>query len=165
MDKTFEALGNQDELNAVLGIAREYCSLSNNGIEPMLMEIQCRLFDIGSAIATPPSSSTQKKEYTKFNDKYVSVLEKWIDEMDAALPPLSNFVIPSGGFSATHLNLARTVCRRTERSVVSLVQAGEVDQQVGVYLNRLSDFLFVAARTAAAREGQTETVWRKGDYN
>ena len=160
-DKTFEVLGHQDELNAVLGIAREYCYISNNGLDNILAEIQSRLFDLGAAVATPTSSSQDKRQYTEFPSYHTEQLEIWIDELDSQLPPITNFVIPSGGLSCTHLNLARTVCRRAERSVVELVQSGKVDGEVGKYLNRLSDLLFVAGRIAASREKKVEMLWQK----
>lgn len=100
-DRAFEALGHQDELNAVLGLAREHCRVSDNGLAPMLSEIQSRLFDLGAAIATPAqTSSDEKKEYTRFPQEFTQRLEEWIDEIDCQLPPLTNFVIPSGGFSS-----------------------------------------------------------------
>lgn len=161
-DPTFEALGNQDELNAVIGIAREHCSISGNGLENMLVEIQCTLFDVGAAIATPlENSSEEKKKYVEFSPAFTSQVEEWIDELDASLPPLTNFVIPSGGLSSTNLNFARTVCRRAERSVVPLVLEGHVDGEVGKYLNRLSDFFFAASRVASHKEGKKEIIWKK----
>ena len=162
-DPVFEALGHQDELNACIGIAREYCALNNNkDLASKLIEIQSRLFDLGAAVATPvPSSSEAKLRYTEFPPRHTAQLEQWIDEMDAGLPPLTHFVIPSGGLCSTHLHLARTVCRRAERAVVPLVARSEVHTEVGVYLNRLSDFLFVASRVASAHEGTKEIFWRK----
>lgn len=161
-DMTFEALGHQDELNAIIGIAREYCEHSDNGLDKMLTEIQSRLFDLGAAVATPvQTSSEEKKAYTTFPSEFTSKIEEWLDHLDAQLPPLTNFVIPSGGMTSLYLNLARTICRRAERAVVPLVHAEQVDGEVGRYLNRLSDFLFVAARTAAVREGRVEILWRK----
>eukprot|EP01038_Epipyxis_sp_PR26KG_P012810 gene12810-17173_t len=159
----FHALGHQDELNAVIGIAVEYCLISNNGLDKMLIEIQSRLFDLGAAVATPTttSSTEDKKAYTLFSPKHTSRLEEWIDELDSDLPPLVNFIIPSGGLSATHLNLARTVCRRAERAVVPLMLDNVVDAEVCKYLNRLSDFLFAAMRTASKRENKPETIWKK----
>lgn len=161
-DLVFHALGNSDEMNAALGVAREYCAVAGNGLESMLEEIQCRLFDVGAAIATPANSSSEKKlSYTKFEVSNIDELEEWIDRLDAELPPLTNFVIPSGGISATHLNLSRTVCRRLERSVIPLAAEGYVDAELARYLNRLSDFLFVCVRIAAKREGREEILWRK----
>lgn len=162
-DPVFEALGHSDELNAVLGICREYCSRSGlTDLVERLEEIQSRLFDLGAAIATPSQrSSDEKLRYTEFHSIHTERMERWIDIMDAALPPLQHFVIPSGGLVSTHLNLARTICRRAERSVTPMIQSGEVNPEVGRYLNRLSDFLFVASRVAAAREGTKEVLWRK----
>jgi cob(I)alamin adenosyltransferase len=91
----FHTLGHQDELNAAIGIASEYCALTRNGLQPMLIEIQSRLFDLGAAVATPAQSSPEEKvNYTKFNPKATLRLEEWIDRLDAQLPPLTNFVIP-----------------------------------------------------------------------
>lgn len=161
-DNVFEVLGHQDELCCILGIAREHCAARRNGLEGYLIEIQSRLFDLGAAVATPiANSSDEKKKYVAFDSKYTAQIESWIDALDAALPPLSNFVIPSGGLSCTHLNLARAVCRRAERAAIPLIQDDAVDAEVGRYLNRLSDFLFAAGRSAAMREGQSEILWRK----
>ena len=160
-DITFEVLGHQDELNAIIGIAREHCIISSNGLEDMLAEIQSRLFDLGAAVATPSTSSQDKRQYTEFPSYHTEQLEIWIDELDSQLPPITNFVIPSGGFSCTHLNHARTVCRRAERAAVELVQSGKVDAEVGKYLNRLSDLLFVSGRIAASREKRQENLWQK----
>jgi cob(I)alamin adenosyltransferase len=161
-DGVFETLGHQDELCAVLGIAREYCEASGNGLSDDLAEIQSRLFDLGAAVATPmQTSSSEKKSFTEFPSQFTIELENRIDSLDAALPPLTNFRIPSGGMSSTHLNLARAVCRRAERSVVPLVAAEQCDIECGKYLNRLSDYLFAAARTAAHKEGKEEKLWVK----
>jgi cob(I)alamin adenosyltransferase len=109
----FDVLGHQDELNAVIGIAREHCALTQNGLDEMLIEIQSRLFDLGAAVATPvQTSSNRKKAYTEFSQLHTATIESWIDQIDSTLPPIVNFVIPSGGMSSTHLNLARAVCRR-----------------------------------------------------
>ncbi len=91
----FHTLGHQDELNAAIGIASEHCMISKNGLQPMLSEIQSRLFDLGAAVATPvQGSSDAKVAYTKFSPKFTAKLEEWIDGLDAQLPPLTNFVIP-----------------------------------------------------------------------
>ena len=161
-DMVFEVLGNQHELCAILGIARHYCEIGDNGLHEIIAEIQSRLFDLGAAVATPvQTSSEDKKQYTTFSPVFTAKLEEHIDILDSLLPPLNQFRIPSGGLSSIHLNHARTVCRRAERSVVPLIAAEQVDQEVGRYLNRLSDFLFAAARTAAHREGAEELLWKK----
>lgn len=161
-DITFEVLGHQDELNAIIGIAREHCTIAGNGLDKMLAEISSRIFDLGGAVATPvQTSSLKKKAYTEFSPLHTSVIEEWIDTVDGTLPPITNFVIPSGGMSSTYLNLARAVCRRAERSVYPLIEKEQVDAEVGRYLNRLSDLLFAFQRAAAMREGQEELLWRK----
>ena len=91
----FHTLGHQDELNAVIGIAAEFCAVSKNGLQPMLHQIQSRLFDLGAAVATPPQGSSEDKiNYTRFSPIATLKLEEWIDALDSQLPPLTNFVLP-----------------------------------------------------------------------
>ncbi|CAM9270798.1 unnamed protein product [Chrysoparadoxa australica] len=161
-DAVFEALGTCDELNAVLGVAREHCIATRNGMQSLLEEIQSRLLDVGAAIATPKNkSSDEKLSYTRFPARCTKEIECAIDELDSHLPPLTTFILPSGGHSAAALHVARVVCRRAERRVMPLVEGGEVDAEVGRYLNRLSDFFFAAARYAAFVEGFEEATWHK----
>lgn len=160
-DAIFEALGNNDELSSSIGLAREYCK-DGHLISKMLQEIQCVLQDIGSHIATPRTASTRTKlEQTEFNKKHVENLENWIDELDKELPPLKNFILPSGGKGSAHIHVARTICRRTERRIVPLFRDGHVEETVAMYLNRLSDFLFTAARYTAQCEGKQEIVYKR----
>lgn len=92
---------------------------------------------MGAAIATPvPTSSETKRERTRFDHKHVEDVEQWVDLIDQRLPPLKNFILPSGGLCSAHLHVARTICRRAERTVIPLVQSGQVDPEVGKYLNR-----------------------------
>eukprot|EP01120_Amphizonella_sp_Union-15-10_P000058 TRINITY_DN10065_c0_g1_i1.p1 TRINITY_DN10065_c0_g1~~TRINITY_DN10065_c0_g1_i1.p1 ORF type:complete len:190 (-),score=15.58 TRINITY_DN10065_c0_g1_i1:22-591(-) len=136
-DEVFEALGATDELNAHLGLAIEHCKAANNALDTFLEEIQSRLLDIGSHVATPRSSSPEKHlERTLFNENHVKTLETWIDKLDNELPPLRNFILPSGGFASSQLHVARTVCRRAERSIAPLYRLGLVDTQVFQYINR-----------------------------
>ena len=162
-DLVFEALGNTDELNASLGVAKEYCISADNGLAPSLSIVQSRLLDLGSAIATPRmnTKSDARMEHTSFPEDHVLIVESWIDELDAQLPQLKNFILPSGGLCSSHLHVARAVCRRAERSVVPLVNDGEVESSVQQYLNRLSDYFFTAARFAASHDGESETTYRK----
>ncbi|KAG2184422.1 hypothetical protein INT43_000331 [Umbelopsis isabellina] len=171
-DQIFEALGTTDELTSHLGMAREYCDTQNNGLSEKLEVIQCLLQDIGSNIATPKGGANEFKrelslhgltERTKFdeNGSHVKDLEDWIDELDRELPPLKNFILPSGGLAASSLHIARSVCRRAERRVHPLIQLDAADASTGKYLNRLSDYLFMAARYAAKYEGKEETVYKK----
>eukprot|EP00026_Physarum_polycephalum_P013969 Phypoly_transcript_14432.p1 GENE.Phypoly_transcript_14432~~Phypoly_transcript_14432.p1 ORF type:complete len:238 (+),score=30.78 Phypoly_transcript_14432:55-768(+) len=159
-DEIFSVLGDTDELNAHLGVAAEHCRTANNGIATKIEEIQSNLLDIGAHIATPRESASQAhKDRTKFNAEHVKTLESWIDEMDSQLPALRNFILPGGGLSSAHLHVARAVCRRAERAMVGLSQKQEIDESVRVYLNRLSDFLFVGARFAAKQENKSEVVY------
>eukprot|EP00501_MAST-03F_sp_TOSAG23-6_P000950 GSMAST32.ASY1.ANO1.986.1 assembled CDS len=140
VDQCFCALGDADELNAHVGLAREHCIASKIDLEEKLAEIQSRLLDVGSAIATPLDTSTETQ--------LKRAAFQWIDTLDKELPPLKNFILPGGGFAAAQLHVARTVCRRTPASV-------------RIYLNRLSDFFFVAARYATQISGHHEVVYKK----
>jgi cob(I)alamin adenosyltransferase len=170
-DLTFEALGNTDELNAAVGLAAAHCqALDASGADlqaallPQLQAVQSCLLDIGSAVATPRSQSSDAQlARARFDaaDDATASLERWIDTMDESLPELRNFILPGGGTVGSSLHLARAICRRTERSVVPLVDAGECDAGVVVYVNRLSDYLFVAARYAALLTKCEETSYRK----
>jgi cob(I)alamin adenosyltransferase len=159
----FAALGDVDELNAHLGLARELCATESVGIEEQLVEIQSRLLDVGSAVATPQrtSSAAQLARASFASIDLAQQLEVWIDAMDDTLPPLKNFILPSGGAASSQLHIARTVCRRAERALVPLIRDGDLDSGVGRYVNRLSDYLFVAARFAAAKAGKAEVVYKK----
>ncbi|KAJ3161309.1 DNA-directed DNA polymerase alpha catalytic subunit pol1 [Geranomyces michiganensis] len=163
-DDIFEALGTTDELSSLLGLAIAYSTDAQNGLEVKLHKVQCLLQDIGSNIATPRSNASDLKlARTTFDvdGKLVDELETWIDELDAQLPQLKNFILPSGGKAASTLHMARSVARRAERRAVPIVAAGVADESTVKYLNRLSDFLFNAARFAAKHEGQVETIYRK----
>eukprot|EP00887_Chlorella_sp_A99_P003214 scaffold9.g3214.t1 len=164
-DAVFAALGDVDELNSAVGVAREACRTLDAGLAAQLESIQSRLLDVGSAVATPrtsPAAAGHKLHRTEFaGAAHVAQLEAWIDGMTEQLSPLSQFILPGGGQASAFLHLARTVCRRAERSVVPLVSAGAAEPAVVMYLNRLSDYLFTAARFAALRAGEPETVWQK----
>ncbi|KAF9430304.1 hypothetical protein BGZ94_007478 [Podila epigama] len=136
-DRIFEALGAVDELNSSIGIAHHYCKKSANGLDEQLIEIQCNLQDIGSNIATPrnDSSETQLRN-TTFDEGHLLKLESWIDHLDA-------------------------ICRRTERTTIPVVENNDADEAVLKYLNRLSDYLFAAARYAAKHDGVEENVYKK----
>ena len=132
-------------------------------IEAKLVRIQCTLLDIGSFIATPKTKASEKQleRLSKFNSTLTSDLEKWIDEFELELPTLKNFILPSGGKLASVLHLSRAICRRAERSMHPLVQSNDLDSEVVIYVNRLSDFLFVCARYASMKQGKEETVYKK----
>lgn len=128
---------------------------------PQLTELQSRLLDVGSAVATPMDASSEAKlKATAFDAGATRTLEQWIDAMDEHLPALTQFLLPGGGKPAAHLHVARATCRRAERSVVAL-GCGHVSVDVRVFLNRLSDYLFTAARFATAAQGCKETAYKK----
>jgi cob(I)alamin adenosyltransferase len=155
------AYGDIDELNCHIGIC---VTLLADGSIPelreMLITIQNELFDIGSELATPPGQSWPGLPQT--TAEHVERLERWIDQLNAELPELKSFVLPGG----THLNaqahLARAVCRRAERAVLTLAETEPVSPEVGRYLNRLSDLLFVMSRSAAHAAGTPEYLWVPG---
>ncbi|MBN3316724.1 MMAB protein, partial [Atractosteus spatula] len=161
-DQVFDALGTTDELSSAIGLAREFCLDQGHVFTEELHKIQCVLQDVGSNIATPLTSARQSHiERTKFGAEPVFELERWIDKYTDELPPLTSFILPSGGKSSAALHLARAVCRRAERSVAPIVRAGESDANVAKYLNRLSDYLFTLARYAAMKEGKKEIIYRR----
>lgn len=163
-DLVFDALGVTDELNSLIGVAREYCEgLPNSGVLCSQLEtIQSRLLDVGSAVATPLDNATEKKvARAAFPTGPTEDLERWIDAFDEKLPPLTNFILPSGGQAASFLHLARTTCRRAERKIVPLVRAAKVQAEVARYMNRLSDYLFTVARFAARAANKEEVIYKK----
>jgi len=157
-DPRIEAYGTVDELNAVLGMARSTGDLPAP-LDEQLATIQDDLFNVGTDLATP--TADRWEGMYQVGDADVQRLEEWIDGLNAELEPLEEFVLPGGGPLGAHLHLARTVCRRAERRVVSLL-AHAPDQSPGAlrYLNRLSDHLFVASRYAAKAAKVPETTWR-----
>ncbi|XP_060927773.1 corrinoid adenosyltransferase isoform X1 [Limanda limanda] len=161
-DHIFQALGNADELSSAIGLAREFCLDKGHTFTYQLDKIQCILQDVGSNIATPRSSARESHtKKTQFSAQPITDLETWIDNFTKELPPLTNFILPSGGKSSAALHLARTVCRRAERSVAPIVRSGEADPDVAKFLNRLSDYLFTVARYAAMKEGSEETIYKR----
>uniref|UniRef100_UPI00358DFA7B corrinoid adenosyltransferase MMAB isoform X3 n=1 Tax=Myxine glutinosa TaxID=7769 RepID=UPI00358DFA7B len=161
-DAVFEALGATDELTCAIGLAREYCQETGQTFVEELEQVQCFLQDVGSCLATPHSSAKDSHlERTAFDGSAAELLERWIDAHSAELPPLTNFILPSGGKSSTMLHLARATCRRAERRVASIVREKQVDATVAQFLNRLSDYLFTVARHAAMNEGREERIYRR----
>ena len=169
-DAIFDALGNTDELNSSLGLAREFAlemqtdpQNVSKDIEAKLIKIQSILLDIGSHIATPKTKAEQKQldRLSTFDSNLIKELESWIDSLDQELPILKNFILPSGGKCASTLHLSRAICRRLERSVQPLLQSNDLDRNVCIYINRLSDFLFVCARYCSMKEKKVETIYKK----
>ena len=156
--------GGHGRAELLIGVAREHCrSLPDcEGLLGQLETIQSRLLDVGSAVATPPGKATATKvERAAFPTGPTEDLESWIDAYDETLPPLRNFILPSGGLAASFLHLARTTCRRAERRIVPLVREENIQTEVCVFMNRLSDYLFTAARFAARQAEEEEVVYKK----
>lgn len=157
-DPRIEAYGAIDELNSFLGLARSAELLPD--IDALLAAVQNDLFSLGAELATPDPHAHGT---ALISDAHVAQLEKAIDKFDARLAPLRTFVLPAGTPAAAALHVARTVCRRAERRLVSLLRIAHVPiRPVGVvYLNRLSDLLFVLARAANASAGRADIPWQK----
>jgi cob(I)alamin adenosyltransferase len=156
-----EAYGDIDELNAVLGMARAVEMMPR--IDEVLVPIQRDLFAIGALLATPnPAKMREQLAKARVDDDRIAQLERAIDDGEEELEPLKAFIIPGGTPKAAALHVARTVCRRAERRVVHLRRDSdtEIPQLVVIYLNRLSDLLFVIARVLARHERGTEVLWR-----
>ena len=155
-DPRVAAYGDVDELNAHLGVARA----SDPGIviDAMLDRIQRDLFAVGARLADPRRKIAERVEKASVDDQDVARLEGWIDDLEAGLRPLRKFILAGGSPAGAHLHLARTVCRRAERAVVGL-GTDAVEPVIVIYLNRLSDLLFVMARAANAHAGADEIEW------
>jgi cob(I)alamin adenosyltransferase len=156
-DPRVAAYGDVDELNACLGVARAQPGIEDD-VRGMLEHIQKDLFAIGAQLADPAEKISERVAKAAVGDTDVERLERWIDELEAHLPPLRRFILPGGSGPGSLLHLARTVCRRAERAIVGL-GAGKVDPHLIIYINRLSDLLFVLARAVNHRTGQAETEW------
>ncbi len=154
-----EAYGAVDELNAILGLA--IAEIEHADLLDPLRAIQASLFDLGAELATPDLEQRQDqgKGVPRVGDRDVADLERWIDGLSAEIEPLHSFIVPGGTRPAGLLHLARTVCRRAERRVISLADREVVAPVVVRYLNRLSDFLFVVARVVNRRSEVAEPVW------
>ena len=153
-----EAYGTVDELNSALGVVRAH--LEPGEVETLLAEIQHDLFALGAQLATPDPAAHQT---ALVGAKQIERLEQAIDRFQEQLAPLREFVLPAGTPAAAALHLARTVCRRAERRVVTLMRgaAEPVSGETLVYLNRLSDLLFVLARWENKSVGRPDEAWRK----
>jgi len=150
------AYGDVDELNALLGLTR--CEAGDSALGRILERIQSELFTLGAQLATP-SPEDAPKHVPVITEAHVVALEDEIDRLDAELQPLRSFILPSGTRLASMLHVARTVCRRAERSVVTLASSDPVPPNTLRYINRLSDHLFTLARAANHRAGVEETKW------
>ncbi|MBI2126553.1 MAG: cob(I)yrinic acid a,c-diamide adenosyltransferase [Thaumarchaeota archaeon] len=151
-----EAYGEVDETNSHIGLVRSFTK--DRKLSSMLGGIQADLFVLGSDLATPLDSPSRKK-VPKITARDIKRLEKIIDQVEGELEPLRKFVLPAGSQTASLLHVARTVCRRAERRIVALKEKEEVNEQCLIYLNRLSDLLFVLARLANKRAKVRDVEW------
>ena len=155
-----EAYGTVDELNAVMGWS--LTRVSDDAIRERLEPLQHDLFAFGADLATPdPPEGRIRPDTPALPGERVAQMEGWIDEADAELPDLHAFVLPGGSEGAAALHVARTVCRRAERSAVALAAVDHVNAELLVYLNRLSDLLFTFARLENRRAGRGDVEWQK----
>lgn len=160
-DLRVRAYGDVDETNAVIGLVRLH--LESRLLDDMLSRIQNDLFDLGADLATPlPEQGDKDSEYAlRMSQSQTSRLEKELDKLNADLEPLTSFVLPGGHPPSAYLHQARTVCRRAERVCVALADEENITPAALTYLNRLSDFLFVAARWAND-QGEADVKWIPG---
>jgi cob(I)alamin adenosyltransferase len=145
-----EAYGTVDELNSTLGVVLA-CDSVPDDIRELLVHIQHALFDLGGELCVPGMETIHAADVTG--------LEHTLDHYNAGLPRLKEFILPGGGVAAAHCHIARTVCRRAERRVVTLAREEPVRPEVVHYLNRLSDLLFVLCRVLARARGHGEVLW------
>ena len=178
-DSRIEAYGTVDELNAVLGCVRtaidetaksddrsQTAALSEEGslshLDAKIVRVQHELFSIGAELASPHPDQFNLRVIGK---EHIDRLETWIDESESRLPPLKQFILPGGSAVASHVHLARAVCRRAERRVITLADAVEsetpISNTVIVYLNRLSDWLFVVSRDVNRLLARPDQPWEK----
>lgn len=159
-------VGELDELNASLGICASILPIDSQ-LKNMITSIQSTIFEVGSIIANPNLNKEEALQLHSHIQKQIKDLEQSIDNLSEKLPELTNFILPGGSVLGAHMHLARAVCRRAERTYASLVIDKSVKyinqnllQQGLVYLNRLSDWLFTAARFTNLHEENSETVWK-----
>lgn len=151
-----ETYGTVDELNSWIGLIRDQ-NIEKNHRET-LIEIQDRLFTLGSLLASDPVKS--KMKVPQISEEDIFFLEKQIDAMDAVLEPMRSFVLPGGNTIISYCHIARCVCRRAERLSVALNQNEKIDELIIKYLNRLSDYLFTLSRKLASETGAKEIPWK-----
>ncbi|MBY5461511.1 cob(I)yrinic acid a,c-diamide adenosyltransferase [Rhizobium leguminosarum] len=161
-DLRVEAYGTIDEANSAIGLARLHTA-GLPELDAMLMSIQNDLFDLGADLATPDTGEPPAYEPLRIAETQVDRVEHDIDQLNADLEPLKSFILPGGSPAAAHLHLARTIARRAERLMVALARThGEIVGEPAMkYVNRLSDFLFVAARYAND-QGHADVLWVPG---
>jgi len=152
-----EAYGTIDELNSFIGLIRSY--ELEEGIVHFIIDIQSKLFSIGAYLATDTSVSDMR-DRIKYDEEQIGLLEVEVDRMESALPPLTNFILPGGHPAVGYCHVARTICRRAERRVITIADAHDVNPWVIRYINRLSDYLFVLSRYLSKYFDVHEIPWK-----
>lgn len=152
-----QAYGSVDECNAAIGVARAAIGDARelHDLDALLAQIQDQLFVVGADLATPGAAAN----IPRVGPEEIAFLEQTIDALEGELEPLRQFILPGGTLAGAHLHMARTVCRRAERALVALAREEQIGPHAGVYINRLSDCLFVLARAANARAGVPDVPW------
>lgn len=159
-DVRVTAYGTVDELNSIVGWA--LTQVADESVRSDLGMLQHDLFALGAELATPPPVDGRNRPETPgLPESRIAQMEQWIDEAEAEVGPIREFILPGGARGAAALHVARTVCRRAERTVVALATEQQVPAAALVYLNRLSDLLFTYARLENARAGGAEVTWQK----
>ena len=158
-DLRVETYGTIDELNSAIGVVLSEIRNPKSEIRNELERIQNDLLDIGSSLANPQNGKW-KMENGKLSDR-VKDFERFIDQMTEKMPPLKNFILPGGGKTGAFLHLARAISRRAERKIVALNIKTKIDNNIIIYLNRLSDLLFTMARFVNFKEKKKEVIWRR----
>lgn len=154
-DLRIECYGTVDELNSYIGLIQ--CQEINSDYQKILKEIQDRLFTIGASLASDPEKSKMKIPDLKEAD--ILLLEHEIDKMNDSLPELKHFILPGGNTVSSYCQISRCICRRAERLTLQLASKSFVDEKMTIYLNRLSDYLFVLARKLVFDAGVSENIW------
>lgn len=156
-DLRIDAYGDVDETNSAIGVARTF--VEHVEIRNFLAAIQADLFAVGAQLADPKYDEKARKEKTRISEARLLEYEKFIDKLESNLPPLRTFILPGGNKGGASLHLARCICRRAERKCVALTSWAKVSPLIIKFLNRLSDLLFVMARSENQRTGEQQIEW------
>lgn len=153
------AYGTIDELNAALGLA--LCYIQNEKVKTIVQKLQHQLFVVGADLATPLEIESKNISIPRVSAEEIKVAETAIDSFEKELEPLQYFILPGGSKAAAQLHVARTICRRAEREVVLLAQQEEINQNIVIFTNRISDLLFVLSRIENKTSGIPDQKWEK----
>jgi cob(I)alamin adenosyltransferase len=151
-----EAYGTIDELLAYVGLIRDF---SEGNTKNAIIRIQNTLLNIGSHLATPKENGKAQNKLPKINNTDIEFLEKEMDRMTDEQPPFTNFVLPGGHPSVSHCHVARTICRRAERRISTLNEIEDIESVLKIYINRLSDYLFILSREFSIKHNCEEVFW------